>query len=396
MVITEDKVNKLLKLYFVFVLFELFLLGSGQILKYHSATLRMANFAILNLLCAYIFKKEKIKHEYLVMIYVYLASLIVASVIGYFNGASLAAIFNDVKPLLFFIYLIPFSFLIKTNTDIDRVISVIKISAIIMAILYLLYILIFLFFPFVIFAIIPLESAGEVFFRGVGQFFFYKGFFFIMISIFLISYRTIIDKVILITLLVAIFFTLTRGFYLALIAPFLILGVINVLNSGKIKTFYLILFGFFLLMIVISLPSLINFLGDKSASDSVRLESVFNVNKSLTPLSMIIGHGFGVTEGINRVHIEVSYFEILHKQGIVGLIIWFFPLIYCFRKMIKFGTDSLDKRFFLAVISVYVLSLTNPFINNPLGLSIIVISMISMDILHQEKLRNCTNFPVVT
>jgi len=385
MIVTNEKMTKLLKVYFGFVLLELFLLGSGQILKYHSLTLRMVNFILLTIFCLIIFRKIKVKTEYMMMLYVFLALLTFSSVIGYFNGASLSDIFTDVKPQLFFIYLIPFSFLIKSTTDVERVIRIIKISAIIMAILYILYIIIYLFFPFVMLLVLPMELVGDIFFRGSYHFFFYKGFFFVMISVFLISYKSISDRIILVTLLISILFTLTRGFYLAVVAPFFILGAIHVLSTGKIKLNYLIILVLILVIIGISLPYLLNFVGDKSLSDSVRMGSVLKVNEAITPLSMIIGHGFGVTTGINRVHIEVSYFEILHKQGIIGLLVWFFPLVYCFKKWMNNETNALDKRFFLSVVSVYTLSLTNPFITNPLGLSIIVLSIISMDVLYKEN-----------
>src|ERR1035437_4773950 len=115
------------------------------------------------------------------MFYVYIALLIFSSIVGFVNGATFEAVFNDVKPLLFFIYLIPFSFLIKTTDDIERVIHIIKISAIILAVLYFIYIVVFLFYPLVMYVLIPLEINGEVFFRGAGPFLFYKGFFFMMI-----------------------------------------------------------------------------------------------------------------------------------------------------------------------------------------------------------------------
>jgi hypothetical protein len=387
MVITEEKLNKLLKVYLVFILLELFLLGSGQLIKYHSLTLRMVNFVLLTLFCLLLFRKRKIKAEYMMMLYVFLGSITLSSVIGYFNGASLAPIFNDVKPLLFFIYLIPFSFLIKTNADLKRVISIIKISAIILAVLYFIYIIVFQFYPLVIFVVTPLEMVGELFFRGSGGFFFYKGFFFIMVSIFLITKQSKIDKLILSILLVAILFTLTRGFYLALILPYLIVGMMNLYYSGRIKLSNMILLVLFLLIFGLSLPSILNFIGNKSLSDAIRIDFINKVNDNITPLSMIFGHGFGVAAGVNRVHLEISYYEILHKQGIVGLVVYFIPLIYCFNKLIKDSVSKLDQRFFLAVLSVYIISFTNPFINNPLGLSIIVISMIAMDIISKENQR---------
>ncbi len=390
MIISDAHINKFLKGYFVFVLLELFLLGSGQLIRYHSLTLRMVNFVLLTVFCLVFFRKVNIKGEYLVMFYIFLSSLVLSGLIGFFNGASLSAIFIDVKPLLFFIYLIPFSLLIRTSTDIDRIIKIIKIAALILAGLYFLYLTLYLIYPVIRFGLSLLEINGEIFFRANGPFFFYKGFFFIMISIFLINKRTIMDKIVLFILLLAILLTMTRGLYLALAAPFFFLGFINIVSSKRIKLSNLITLITFLILAGIFLPMILQWIGNKSTSDAIRIAAIHNVNEAITPLSLVMGHGFGVAAGVNRVHLEISYYEILHKQGIVGLLVWCIPLLYCFRKLVRDQTEKLDKRFFLAVLSVYIISLTNPFINSPLGLSVIVIAMISMDIIytqHQAQLN---------
>lgn len=388
---SDNKPNKLLKVYFIFVLLELFLLGSGQIIKYHFLTLRMLNFGLLNIICFILFRKEKMNNPYLTMVYVYVSSLILSSIIGFLNGASIASVFNDVKPLLFFIYLLPFSFLIKTDRDIKLVIKTIKISALILTEFYFLYLLIYQFNPFVIFVLTPFQANQEVFIRGNGPFLFYKGFFFIMISVTLISKETFSQRVVLLLLLAAVFLTLTRGLYVALIGSFIIMGLVQLSFDMRttIKRVFLVVTIF--ILIFLFLPTVVSIIGDKTASDSVRFELINNVNQAITPFSFIFGHGFGVFAGVNRDHLEISYYEILHKQGIIGVILWFVPLIYCFNKLIKDRTVKLDKRFFIAVLSVYIISLTNPIINSPLGLSTIIISIIAMDIIHKENQLNIAN-----
>ena len=385
LVINEDKIKWLLKGYFAFVLLELFLLGSGQIIKYQSLTLRMVNFILLNAFCFMLFRKERIRPVYLKTVYVYIALLIFSSIIGFLNGATMTSVFNDVKPLLFFIYLIPFSFLIKTPNDIERVVRLLKISAIILSVLYFLYLILYLFYPVVMFALFPLEKIGEVFFRGNGPYLFYKGFFFIMISIFLFNKQSIRDRMIVISLLFAIFLSLTRGLYFALIASFIITGLIQLSFKMRITLRKLLLIVSVFILLSLFLPYYISLIGDKSGSDSIRIALIENVNAAITPLSLIFGHGFGTFAGVNRPHLEISYYEILHKQGLIGLVLWILPLIYCFNKMVVDLTNILNKRFFLAVLSVYLISLTNPFINNPLGLSIIVIAIISMDIQNNKN-----------
>ncbi|NWJ51822.1 MAG: hypothetical protein HXX14_13255 [Bacteroidetes bacterium] len=379
--ISRNKTEKLISVYFIFILLELFILGSGQIIKFHSLTLRMVNFVLLNIFCLVLFKKEIINRTYLIMVYIYICSLIFSSIIGFLNGATIASVFNDVKPLLFFIYLIPFSFLIKTEKDIKLIIKVVRVSAIILTLLYFLYLLVYLFNPIIIFVLAPFQDSGEIFIRGNGPYFFYKGFFFIMIAIFFINKKTLLERIVLLLLSIAIFLTLTRGLLLGIIGSFIIMGLIHLSFDFKISIKQLFLVGTIFILFILLLPSFMNVVGDKSASDSVRLLFISQVNEAITPFSLIFGHGFGVFEGLTREHIEISYYEILHKQGLIGLLIWFAPLVYCFKKISKDNTKILDKRFFLAVLSVYIISLTNPFINNPLGLSIIVISMISMNVL---------------
>jgi hypothetical protein len=242
----------------------------------------------------------------------------------------------------------------------------------------------YLYNPLVIFVLTPFQANQEVFIRGNGPCLFYKGFFFIMISILLISKETLSERIVLLLLLISLFLTLTRGLYVGLIGSVIIMGIIQLSFDMKTTIKKLALVITLFLLVILFLPAVFNIIGDKTASDSVRFDLMHNVKEAITPMSLIFGHGFGVFAGVERDHLEISYFEILHKQGLIGLLLWFVPLVYCFNKLIKDNLKKLDKRFFLAVLSVYIISLTNPFINNPLGLSIIVISMISMDIMYKN------------
>ena len=120
-------------------------------------------------------------------------------------------------------------------------------------------------------------------------------------------------------------------------------------------------------------------LGDKSDSDSVRYTQMDQVISSVNPISLIIGHGFGVGVPIRKIHMELSFLEIFHKQGIIGLIFWFGLFIHIFImyiniKIKKYKDIALP--FLLSVIFVLLQSTTNPYMNNPIGLTMILITIV--------------------
>ena len=60
-------------------------------------------------------------------------------------------------------------------------------------------------------------------------------------------------------------------------------------------------------------------LGDRSQSDAGRIAQIKEVISMTSVLSSFIGNGFGIGIPSRPVHMEISYLEIFHKQGIAEI-----------------------------------------------------------------------------
>ena len=125
-------------------------------------------------------------------------------------------------------------------------------------------------------------------------------------------------------------------------------------------------------------------LGDKNLSDSIRVQQLVQVAEMIDPLSFFIGHGFGVGVPIRPVHMEIGYHETFHKQGILGLTLWGLFLLLLYNAYVKRKNyPEIRKSFFLGVLFVIMLSTTNPFFNNPIGISMFMIALASLKVLNR-------------
>ena len=147
----------------------------------------------------------------------------------------------------------------------------------------------------------------------------------------------------------------------------------------------MIVIGTLILGAIALVPILLEALGDKSASDSIRIVQIQQVFERINPLSFFIGHGFGVGVPIRPHHMEITYLEIFHKQGILGLAFWFLIPTYIglkyynyriYRKE-KAATNPIDVRPFLfGVCFLYLQSLFNPYLTNSMGMTFLFIALI--------------------
>jgi O-antigen ligase len=176
----------------------------------------------------------------------------------------------------------------------------------------------------------------------------------------------------------------TRGFFFALVAIVLVHALTGI--GGHVRQLrYLVVpsAGLAMLMIVLFSGELVG----KQESDSVRITTASQVMDRITPLTVILGNGFGVGVEERPVHMENSYLEIFHKQGVLGLLWWgsmFFFLIVRYRKARRVNHEYAQP-LFLSSCFVAFESLTNPFINNPIGIFIWLIALVGLDVLSRPS-----------
>lgn len=366
---------KLLQLFFYVVIIEIVVGGSGRMIEFGALSFKMVLYAIAMVISFLSIKRDKVKLLVLLQMY-FLIVVAFGILVGSFNGASTANIFEDVKPLLFILMVNYFTQNICNLDDVKRLGNIIKISSLIMAIIYLVVVA-FLFLGIMNFEIFYAQQSegSEVMFRNENLFF-YKGFLYLGVGFFfcILSGKKI-DQLFGIIIFAALCLTLTRGFIF--MASGIYIFYIFFINKKRLPKIVVGAIGIALLIYL--LPILYDTLGDKSDSDSIRVDTFHQVVEMISPFSVVFGNGFGNGVAIRPVHMEISYLEIFHKQGLLGLSFWFLLLFIIVRYYYLLKDKDLKYialPFILSVFFTYLQSLTNPYINNPIGISIIVLSLV--------------------
>jgi hypothetical protein len=372
-------------------LFETSIGGGGRFIDFGGVTLRMFLFilALTYFFINFIFLKVKVEKKIIVLSLYFSFILFTGIIIALFTNTNYAMILEDIKPLSFFYIILFYSFNINELRDLKIVHNIFKSSAIILAIAY--GILLVLLFTNTINAeefYMKQNDLGEISFRD-GFFLFYKGFIFLCIGyIFFLTTNNKFKFPFLLFLFISIFLSFTRGFLLFTIIITIIYFIIKKKNIiEKILLFFTTLL-FIFLVFTINIYEYI--FGDKTTSDTIRIDTINEVIKNTNIISFFVGHGFGNGVPTKPVHMEISFLEIFYKQGLIGVLFWIFLFVnifYFYNKIIDFKLKKLAYPFLLGTIFIFLQSFTNPYMNNPIGLSFILISYVVI-----IKINNRNNF----
>jgi hypothetical protein len=367
----------------VLVLLEIFLGGGGRLIDIGPLSLRMYFFILVMALSIILIGfRQPINKNFLVTISIFTGLTFFSSIIGLINGASIGLILNDIKPLLS-IYLIIFLYLaIRTEEDVLLIVNLIKLSAVVLSITYLILMLLIKFniIPFPKFYGLVADTE-EIFFRGEFAFF-YKGFLYICVGLIFFATSEKINKPVIFVLVLSVILTFTRGFLVALMMTYLFYLIF--IRKSALKV---ILLTFLLTIIAALLWEFIYAKMDRSSSDSTRIRQIEEVMNDVTPVSALIGHGFGIGVPSRPERMEIVFLEVFHKQGIMGLLFWALVMVlswYLYRKALG-NNSQLAVPFLLAVVLIYLESFTNPYLNNPIGLTMILVSLVCLNILGNKK-----------
>lgn len=371
------KFNSILKFIFIPLLYELVIGGGGHYFEIGSITLRMFIYVLAILFgVIYFGVRQVLRKDLVIILTAFTVSCLLSTVVGCLNNANSVSILEDIKPLVFFYILIFFYSVINSLDDILQITSIIKKGALFLALTYFIT-LILLFFGVIDFLDFyeKQNAIGEIMFRN-DFLFFYKGFLYLCVGyfFFLLS-KGYFNQFLALLVLLSILLTLTRGFILfTLLIAIYYYVFIN--KNIVVKSIFL---GACLITAILLIPILIETLGDKSDSDMIRFITFFEVIDRVNPLTFIIGNGFGVGVPSKPIHMEVSFLEIFHKQGLIGVSFWVCLFIYIFFLYVKIKNKhykSIALPFLLSVIFIILQSFTNPYMNNPIGLTMILISLV--------------------
>jgi hypothetical protein len=369
----------------VLIALEASLLGSGRLLEIGPLTMKMWLFAaaqIYTMILLVSFRRLNLSTILLLLSFSML--LCIGTTMGTLHHSDLDSITEDVKPLLFCFLLMFVEMTMRTVKHLQLVIKIIKAAALIMTAAYA-SVLVFLLSGVISFPAfydwLSSSSDGEFLFRGESGFFFYKGSLYIAIGlIFLVFDRGRMSWLAILTAIAGLVATGSRGYFFAIVAIVLVHALTGIGGRvRKLRYFVVPCAGLAMLLILLFSGQLV----DKQESDFVRITTASQVMDRITPVTIILGNGFGVGVEERPVHMENSFLEIFHKQGVLGILWWasiFFFLIMRYRKARRANYEYAQP-LFLSACFVAFESLTNPFINNPIGIFVWLIALVGLDVL---------------
>ncbi len=358
------------------VILELIIGGSGRIFSINNyLTLRMLFFVCLvpsSILL--LLKKKHVNVELIILVFGQMLLLLTGTIIGLHNDASWNLVFTDVKQQLYFFMIIYFFNTFNSYSKVNYCIKVLKTGAMLLTIGYL-SILILIYLNIIDFSTIYkiLGDPGlykEFRFRGTKGFFFYKSFIYLDIALVFYLLLDKHKKIYAFLILAAVYLTYMRGLIIALGIIFII--DIFLKNQGKINLWKFFTIFIALGVVIVYIYTFTDAIGSKTSD--VRTTQIIQVFNEINPFSFLFGHGFGVGVEARPVHMEITYLELFHKQGLLGLSFWLFILYIITRDftLLK-GTFPEIYPLYLGVLIVYIISFMNPFLINSIGMSYILI-----------------------
>ncbi len=384
--------NKYFRYFCYVMLFELFLLGSGQDLPLAGGlTLRWLNFFIGVGASVYMFvRSDDFPKSILAFILVYTAQLLIGWMLAFVFDSEMAYLMVDFKPLLYFYIVLFFYYMMTSELMIKRVVDILLLCVKIMTVLYLIYMT--LTDVLGLFSMTgenyhSVDDSGSFMFRGIGSSLFYKGFVYLPIGALGFFWRK--QYVWMALSILAIYFTYTRGLYVllafGLLAFYLKTHEVNIFKIVGLMLVVLLLYEVAEVLEIFQFDD--TYLENREESDSVRLITIDQVFDRITWWSLLVGHGFGQGVPERPAHMEISYLDIFHHQGLFGLAFW----VALFIAILKYGNSVVGKfkeeaAFFMtAAMMIFLQSCFNPYINNSIGMSITLLAFVICYRLSQDE-----------
>lgn len=383
------------------VVLELSLGGGGRLLQIGPLTLRMILFAVsLIWVLAKLVLGARLNADICALTVWFAILLVFGSVVGLVSGANLSSVAYDVKPLSYFFMLPFFALALRRVTDVRRVMAIMRWCALILALLYIFVLLaqvaglltpMALYLGFV--SLGPVK--GQEFMSRVDPttapilFFVYKGFLFLCVGVVLWARQKRRGILGVLICAGAVLLTVVRGYLLALGVAFLVY-VVFFQKRAWLKVASAIL-------LILATIGTVEFVGSArsgsavSGSDRERILTLDQVENRQTIPAAVFGHGLGVGVPVRPHGMEISYLQIYHQQGLIGLSFGLILLLSITLDMLAISrrVSSPDAiALYIVAVTVVVESGTNPTINNPIGMSVLMIVLVSLQRIRERLSEN--------
>ena len=377
--------------FFTLFLLELFLGGAGRLTTFGPLTLRMYLFILgLFVLGTMLLMGRKLTKTTVSLMLIFLCVFALAIVRGLFNSEDYSRIFDDAKMVSFFFILPFFDIMIKDYRTADKVVRLLKFCSLFMAVAYLIFFVVLnlKLIPFLTIyqAMSKPEYFAEFGFRGEIAMI-YKGFVYVAIGYFFYFFtkRSKRNTLKILLIFVALMLTLVRAYMLLIFGMTFFYIIYRFLVARQNRILNIVVISAIVITALAFIPVALEQLGNKAISDSIRYVQVQQVVEMIDPISIFIGHGYGVGVPIRPGHMEIMYLELFHKQGLVGLAFWGFLLVYIFFKAYNYRIycekndqfAAIDTRPFLfGILFVYLQSVFNPYLTNSMGMAFLFITLV--------------------
>lgn len=440
----NDTIRSIFNVVTILIFIEFVLGGLGHVF---GLPIRKGLFVVGILFSIYMIFREKIKIEkvFLIPIIVVCIYLAYGSIIGLINRNSLGDIFSDVNSFLGIIYILLLIAYVKDrNENIDKIINVFVNCAVIVAIMTItLFFVSRIYLPNNLEIIVTYNNlnsklqygfiSGLVMSNNYARVYLYNGIFMqlaaaIMFIKLFNKDKNVFGIVKLAILLVGIYVSNTRGFWLGTIGA-VVISMIYYL--WRFKKFNLTLRNIVIALIPLILVSVIipktivavspeQNLPNSSGSIKDRIESIsdfendesnkvraiqlkFLVNRIKE--KPILGWGFGAhieeypqymidnnLQPVSSTSFELYYIELLFKTGIIGILIFFGYLVFnfvklivlLFKKNLRMRDEQVLVGWTIGTMSILASSITNPYIA---GLSVFFVLVMEVYLIQLYDLK---------
>lgn len=379
---------------------EVSLGGGGRLFNTGWISPRMVLFGLglAYTVAAVLLYRTKIPRDFVFLTVIFVALSIVSALVSASENQPVLAALNDFKPLAYFLMLPFFAVAIRNVGDVVLVGRLLKFSAFMLAVLYL--------------GVMAFWKSGgmtasqmyewlnpthtaeaEFLFRGDTTFLFKAALYVGVGVFFFVLEKNLIRRSVVLLLLLAIALTMTRGMWLSV---FMVLAVWAFFYAAN-RTKGAALAAGLLLVGVMGVVWINETLPSVAYSNATRMNDLRILAAREAPevpealperlFGRLVGRGFGAPVA-GREAIEITYVNVLLKQGAVGLSFWFLPLAYLTWQM-RFIQDavlqSLALPYFMAAAFVYLASFSNPFLTNPIGMAIVIIAMVAIRVIRHSR-----------
>jgi hypothetical protein len=364
----------MIDLLFPIVLSEAVLGGGGRTFAIGPISLRMVLFAVsvvtwITIMLASTRRRDGVGLATL-LIAAFVAGLTPGLLVDVERGTNLTTMGAELQPLLFWLIAPLFAMALHDVAAVRKAANIlmyggVAVGAVTLLIMLGLQLGVVNFGRFYAWA----SDTNELFFRTRTSFF-YKGHFYVGIGfIFCLVLLPRWWKTMFAIAALSIGLSLTRGLYLAIV----IATVLSFVSARR--SFAVIAIGLAGIAVAVFYgDALLNLLYDPSRliSSQTRSRDFTYFMVTFDYDTLLFGDGTGVL--LNGRHsIENSYIWAMWRFGIGGLLFWLTPLILSTRYFLSIRRDSevhqLASAFFFGMIMLYVLTFTNPFINNSIGMA---------------------------